>query len=195
MRTETFETPGPLTLRVRVSSSELQVETWEHPTTRVEIEEGRGGDKARELVDAFTISLQARPSGQEVVVEDPKSRVRGFSFREANASVRVWCPEGTALTATTGSADVEATGALGDVEVKTGSGDVTVQGTAAALRVTSASGDVSAQRVSGHATIATASGDVVLGVVDGALAANAVSGDVTVREARSGAAVESVSGD
>ena len=129
------------------------------------------------------------------MVEDPKSRVRGFSFREAHASVRVWCPEGTALTASTGSADVSVTGALGQVEVKTGSGDVAVQGTAEALRVTSASGDVSAQRVTGAATVATASGDIELGVVDGPLAVNAVSGDVTVRDARSGAAVESVSGD
>lgn len=195
MRTETFETPGPLTLRVDVSSSEVEIETWERPTTLVEIEEGRGGDKARELVDAFTVALHVRPNGQEVVVEDPKSRVRGFSFREAHASVRVRCPEGITLNAATASADVDVTGALGHVEVKTGSGDVVVQGTAAALRVTSASGDVSAQRVTGPTTVATASGDIDLGVVEGALAVNAVSGDISVRDARSGAAVESVSGD
>jgi DUF4097 and DUF4098 domain-containing protein YvlB len=189
MRTETFETPGPLTVRVRVSSSELEVETWEHPTTRIEIEGGR------ELVDSFTVALEDRPGGQEVVIEDPKSRMSGFRFREARASVRVRCPEAAALAAVTGSADVTASGTLGRVEVKTGSGDVVLRGAAEALRVTSASGDVKAQRVTGPATVATASGDIELGVVGGPLAVNAVSGDVSVRDAHAGAAVESVSGD
>jgi hypothetical protein len=189
MRSETFETPGPLTLRVRVSSAELDLETWERPTTLVEI------DGNSELVDAFTLALHDRPGGQEVLIEDPKSRVRGFSFRGGRASVRVWCPEGAALTAVTGSADVNATGTLGPVEVKSGSGDVTLQGAAAALRVTSASGDVSAQRVTGAASVATASGDIDLGVVEGSVTLNAVSGDVTLRDARAGAVVESVSGD
>lgn len=189
MRSETFDTAGPLALRVRVSSAELRVETWERQSTLVEIE------GSSELVDAFTVALHDRPHGQEILIEDPKSRVRGFGFRGARASVRVRCPEGTALTAVTGSADVDATGTLGRVEVKTGSGDVALQGTTGALRVTSASGDVSAQHVTGPTSVATASGDIDLGVVEGPVALNAVSGDVALRDARAGAVVESVSGD
>jgi hypothetical protein len=197
MRVETFETPGPLELVCRLGSADLRVETGEGPTTTVEIVGGRDDDATRELVDGFTVALRERLAGAELLVEEPKTRSWGFRLRfwESGVSVRIRCPEGTSLSATGASTEIEATGTLGRVEVKTGSGDVSLRGSAAGLRATTASGDVEAEVVGGPASISTASGDVEVGRVEGPLTVQAVSGDVEVHDARAGADVQSVSGD
>ena len=78
--------------------------------------------------------------------------------RGPKVGVRIRCPHGSDLDFRAGSADLDATGALGAVDVKTASGDVSVED-AASLDVDTASGDMRVRDVDGSADFRTASGD------------------------------------
>ena len=137
--------------------------------TTVELEALRDDDATREAIERATVEL----NGNEVLVEIGVGG-KGFgvgpawiSFgRTPQVGVRIRCPEGSDLDCMTASADVAATGRLGEVEMKTASGDVAVEHVAG-LRVQSASGDVRGATVDGDARLQTVSGDIRLGTVTG----------------------------
>ena len=139
-----FDTPGKTRLRVRNAAGLISVDPSENDRTTVELEALRDDDATREAIERATVEL----NGNEVVVEIGVGG-KGFgvgpawiSFgRTPQVGVRIRCPEGADLDCMTASADVSATGRLGEVEVKTASGDVAVEHVAG-LRVQSASGDV-----------------------------------------------------
>ena len=139
-----FDTPGKTRLRVKNAAGLVSVEASETGQTTVELEALRDDDATREAIERATVEL----NGNEVLVEIGVGG-KGFgvgpawiSFgRTPQVGVRIRCPEGADLDCTTASADVAATGRLGEVEVKTASGDVAVEHVAG-LRVQSASGDV-----------------------------------------------------
>ena len=192
-----FDTPGKTRLRVKNAAGLISVDPTETGRTTVELEALRDDEATREAIDRATVEL----NGNEVTVEIGVGG-KGFgvgpawiSFgRTPQVGIRIRCPEGTDLECTTASADVAATGRLGDVEVKTASGDVAVEDVAA-LRLQSASGDVRAANVDGEASLQTVSGDVRLGTVTGPVSTTLVSGDFAIKEAQADLSVKTVSGD
>jgi len=188
-----FDTPGPVVLRVNLDGGEVGVETSIEPRVDVELIPLRDNDITRQVIEEARVEMSQRGGGHEVLV-DLKRRSGVTLGRGPKVGVRVRCPEGSDLVLRTGSADLDTTGALGVVEVKTASGDVTVE-TAARLAVEAASGDVRARVVEGASEVRTASGDVSLGRAGGMLSANLVSGDLHVEDASAGLAVQTVSGD
>ena len=165
--------------------------------TTVELEALRDDDATREAIERATVEL----NGNEVLVEIGVGG-KGFgvgpawiSFgRTPQVGIRIRCPEGADLDCMTASADVTATGRLGEVEMKTASGDVAVEHVAG-LRVQSASGNVRGATVDGEARLQTVSGDVRLGTVAGPLTATLVSGDFTIEDAHTDLSAKTVSGD
>ena len=191
----TFETPGRVALRVGIQGGLVEIETWEAPTTEVEVVALRADETTATAVEELQVSARDRPDGlTEVVVEQPKKR-GGFLSRGPSIGVRVRCPVGTAVEASTSSADVRGVGRFGDVAVKTASGDTAFEHVAGACRINSASGDVHVGSGEGPITLNTASGDVHVGLAAGPLSANLVSGDATIVEARDALSVNTVSGD
>jgi hypothetical protein len=191
-----FETPDTPRLRVRNSAGLVTVEAGEGNRTTVELEALRDDDATREAIANATVEAH----GNEVTVEVGENKGFGIgavsiSFgRTPQVGIRIRCPEGAELDCSTASANLKASGRLGDVEAKSASGDVAVEHVSA-LRVQSASGDVRASYVDGEARIQTVSGDVRLGPVTGAIAATLVSGDFEADEGQSDVAVKTVSGD
>jgi hypothetical protein len=126
---KTFDTPGPVTLVVRVPSGEIDLQTEETTQTTVEID---AGDES--LLEHARVESRPRGDGHEVIVELDRPRT-GFSFglqlerlafgiwRDGDVRVTVRTPVGANVEVRTGSADVEARGQFGSFEVEDGSGD------------------------------------------------------------------------
>jgi len=210
VRTETFQTPAPVRLDVRLGAGEIALETAQTEETTVVLEPLRDNEASAEAVQTARVELRDGGERPEVVID-----VRGRSrfFRGAEVLVRVTCPEETSVDANSGSADIEGRGRFGSVEVETGSGDVEfgeivddakisaasgdveIRAVRREGRINTASGDVQVGSIAGEARVNSASGDVILREAGGPLEVNSASGDVLVREARSSVTVNTASGD
>jgi DUF4097 and DUF4098 domain-containing protein YvlB len=197
---KSFETPGPISLYVELGTGSLSIACDQVTETTVDVS-GK---------DAEDVLVEQR--GNQVVVIAPKNRT-GFLGRNETVAVHVAMPEGSELATKLGSADVNATGRLGETRVKTGSGDVTldhvdgdalvetgsgdveVGETSGDLRVKSGSGDVEVGRAGGSALVSTGSGDVEIGSALAAVTVKSGSGDMLVRDAQADVELSTASGD
>jgi DUF4097 and DUF4098 domain-containing protein YvlB len=196
MRRETFETPGEVTLDIRVPSGRIDLETVSGTTTEVELDARGGADQVRELLDDARIELREAHGGHEVVVDVEGRRGIGFGFlRKLDVRLTIRTPEGAHVRGETASADLRGRGRFGSLAAKAASGDVDLDDICGDASVEAASGDVRLGSVGGAAEISTASGDAKLGRVEGQLSARAASGDVSVDEAGSGVEIRTASGD
>lgn len=198
---KTFDTPGPVTLVLRVPSGDIDLQTEETTQTTVEIDA-----RDEELLEHARVESRPRGEGHEVIVEFDRSR-SGFSFglqlerlalgiwRDGDVRVTVRAPVGADVEVRTGSADVEAHGRFGSVEAEDGSGDLTLDVIGGDLTLKAGSGDVEAREVEGRANVQTGSGDVELGRVAGSGKIRTASGDVLVREAEGELTIQTASGD
>ena len=188
-----FETPGPVTLRVRVGPGDVRIEAGDTTQTEVELVPLRDDEVTREAIAAATVSARERSGSTEVVVEVDRAG-RWLSLgRGPSVGVTVRCPTGTETDVSTASANVTTSGILGDASMKTASGDVALDAVAD-LDAATASGDVRADVVTGDGSVKSASGDVEIGRAHGRLSVNLASGDTVVREAHGPVSINSVSG-
>jgi DUF4097 and DUF4098 domain-containing protein YvlB len=183
---ETFDTPEPISVDVRISAGTLRVDADETAQTEVEVEPN--DDAAEEQLENVRIELR----GTSLRVELPEKR--GFFGRNPSFDVRIRCPQGSSLAVRSRSADVESRGVLGAADVKSASGDVELQHVEREAIVQTASGDIEIERA-GEVAASTASGDVEIRHCLGRLKANLVSGDLTVRAADGDVESHTVSGD
>jgi len=188
-----FATTGHVALHVTVGNGEVAVEGSREPGVEVSLVPLRDNEVTRQAIAEARVEMTDRGDGHEIVVQLQKKS--GFMVgRGAKVGVRIRCPHGSDLSVRTGSADLDATGELGSVDVKTASGDIVVDDVKR-LQAHSASGDMRVNRVRGQADCRTASGDVRIGRCEGQLNTQLVSGDLSVGVASSGMSVTTVSGD
>ena len=196
---KTFETPRPISLYVELGTGDLTV-GCDDVTESTVVVDGQ---------DADDVVVEQR--GGQIVVIAPKNRT-GFFSRSDSLSVHATLPHGSSLATKLGSADVSATGRLGETRIKTGSGDVTleyVDGKALVeagsgdieigeitgdLRAKSGSGTVEVGSAGGPVSASTGSGDVEIGVATGSVTAKSGSGDMLVRDAHADVELSTASG-
>ena len=221
MRTETFVTPGPLELELRVPAGRVELAADDRSDTVVELEAIRDNEASIASIEEARVELRERASGGQELLVYVREAERAFAVgglriglvRSPEVLVRVRCPHGTSVDLETSSADVEGHGLLGSVKANSASADIKVEhmdgeaqvGTASGdveighigdnARINSASGDVEIGFVGGDGEINLASGDLVVNQALGALAVNTASGDVVVREAGSSVTIKTASGD
>jgi DUF4097 and DUF4098 domain-containing protein YvlB len=184
MRSETFHTPGDVTLRIRIPAGDVVITTEEGEQTRVEL----SGDPSVEEA----ARIEAR--GSEVTVELEERRFRLRTSHQVD--VRVTCPPAARLEFRGVSTDLVVRGPAGPADVKTVSGDVRLERVGGELEVKSVSGDIAATAVTGRATIQTVSGDVRVDEAEGPVSVQTVSGDQRLGSVAEGAVMlKSVSGD
>ena len=188
MRRETFETPGPLTLDIRVPSGDIDLETVEGTESVVEL------SASPELEEEARIELRPKRDGHELSVVIEKRSGLFRAFRE-DVRLRVTTPPGADVEVSTASADVDARGDFGAAQVNTASGDVEFERVGGEAQVNSASGDVKFDRVEGPLTVNTASGDLEVGSLAGEGKVRAASGDISILEAQGALKVQTASGD
>jgi DUF4097 and DUF4098 domain-containing protein YvlB len=181
MRTETFSTPQPPSLRINLPSGEIRVQTSDTAETSV-VFTGPDEESAR---------IEQRQD--EIVIEVERKKLFG---RGGSYDLVVSAPHGARIDATTASADVDGQGRYGDVEVDSASGDVSFTAVDGRLEVNTASGDVRADSVGDVVRVNSASGDVTLGEIDSDAKIRTASGDIKIRSALRGKIdVTSASGD
>jgi hypothetical protein len=213
MRHETFATPGPVEIEVRVPAGRVELETAETAETRVELAPFGDDDDSLAAVQSARIELRERATGGQqvlVAVENAgraldlslsrglPSGLRHFQFgilRRGEVLARVRCPHGTSVDAEGGSTEIEARGRFGSVTVSTRSGDVDLAEIERDASVHSVSGDVRVGIVAGKTRVETASGDVAVRGVGTRGEINSASGDVLVDHAPGPITVNSASGD
>jgi hypothetical protein len=190
---QVFDTPGSVSLQVRLPSGRVVVTTVDEPRTSVEIvSTGRRGSDAP---DEIEVSAEQRHDGHVVRIEQ-KDRIRWGPIQISWGSfeVRVTCPPGSNLELSGGSADLQVDGPLGEVEVRTASGDVKLEDVVS-LAAKTASGDVSVGSIAGRSSAGTVSGDIRIAAIEDELVTRSVSGDIRVGAMRARLAVSTTSGD
>jgi phosphotransferase system HPr-like phosphotransfer protein len=192
---QTFETPGSVSLQIKLPSGRVVVTTVDEPKTTVEVvARGRRGQDA---IDEIDVTMRESAGRHELRIEQ-KDKFRWGPIQitwGGDFECRVMCPPGADLEFGGGSTDLRVEGELGEVAVSTASGDVRLQSTRGDLQVKTASGDVSVATVAGEASLVTVSGDVDVTRVGGSLTVRAVSGDVTIGAIDSESGVSTTSGD
>jgi hypothetical protein len=193
--TSTFETPGQVSLQIKLQSGNVVVTTSDEPRTTVDlVAHGRKGEDALEDV---VVTCDDR-GGRNVVRVEQKDKFRWGPLQitwGGGFEVHVTCPPGTDLELSGGSTSLRAEGDLGEVMARTASGDVRLESVRGRLEVKTASGDVSVTGIAQEASIVTVSGNADIGSVGGSLTARAVSGDVRVKELSGGLTLSTTSGD
>jgi DUF4097 and DUF4098 domain-containing protein YvlB len=187
MRRETFDTPGPLTLDIRVPSGEIELETVDGTETIVEL------SASDELEQAARIELRPKREGHELSVVIEKRA--GFFRGREEVRLRVSAPIGADVEVSTASADTEGRGEFGKLDVNTASGDVSFDKATRDVAVNSASGDFAIDEIGGELVVNTASGDVDLGRLAGEGKIRSASGDIQLKEAEASLKVQTASGD
>jgi hypothetical protein len=190
-----FETPGSVSLQVKLPSGRVLVTTADEPRTTVEVV--AVGRRGQDAVDEIDVTMEER-LGRYVVKVEQKDRFRWGPIQitwGGDFECRISCPPGSGLELSGGSTDVRADGELGEVSIRTASGDVRLESVLRELQIKTASGDIDVASAAQQASLVTVSGDLMLGQAEGALTARSVSGDVTVGSSAGVLGISTTSGD
>lgn len=190
-----FETPGSVSLQVKLPSGRVLVSTADEPRTTVEVV--AVGRRGQDAIDEIEVTMDERLGRYAVKVEQ-KDRFRWGPIQitwGGDFECRIVCPPGTDLDLAGGSTDLRSDGELGEVSVRTASGDIRLESVRGDLQVKTASGDISVDTIASQASLVTVSGDLGVERVDASLTARAVSGDVTIGGISGPLALSTTSGD
>ncbi len=182
-----FVAAGPVKADLEVPAGTIEVRPASGNIVEVGLEPLHGGyGRAERLIEESEVSFAN---------DSLRVHVPAATFRNVALHCNVAVPAGSAVKATSASADVQCLAAVASVTVKTASGDVSCDVVEGDVSVTTASGDVACNRVAGVLRVKGASADVsvreVVGEVDIALA----SGDVEIGDAGSSVKLNTASGD
>jgi Putative adhesin len=183
IRTETFDTPAPITVRVDQAAGTLDVRAEPTATTTVELRRERGSEQ---VLERTRVELR----GDELVIDVPNRL-----FRNAHLAITVVVPEGSGVIAELAATDLICRGTLGTLRTTTASGDVQADDVTGDVQAHSASGDVAVGQVGGSASLRSLSGDVALRGAAGNIDANSASGDLAIGSAGASVRARTASGD
>ena len=190
-----FETPGSVSLQIKLPSGRVVVTTADQPRTTVEVVPlGRRGQDA---VEEIEVTMDER-QGRRFVRIEQRDKFRWGPIQISwggDFECRIACPAGTDLDLSGGSTDLRVEGELGEVAVRTASGDIKLATARGAVQVKTASGDVVMGALPAPASIATVSGDLSVERVEASLNGRSVSGDVTVGTVAGELGFSTTSGD
>jgi len=196
----TYETPGKVTLKIKVPAGLVTIETAATDRTEIDVVPRRDTETSRRMLEETRERCRERSPGHyEVEVEIPSLRRGkwwGVLFQSTPGfNVRVTAPEGTEVEIETVSADFSGQGSFGSVRARSISGDVSFDEVHGSGDLKSVSGDMEIGSIEGRANAQSVSGDVTLRRVDGELTGKTVSGDFDLGRLGRGARLTSISGD
>src|SRR5688572_1211498 len=155
-----FETPGSVSLQVKLPSGRVLVTTADEPHTTVEVV--AVGRRGQDAIDEIEVTMEER-LGRHVVRVEQKDRFRWGPIQitwGGDFECRIACPPGTELNLSGGSTDLRADGELGNVSIRTASGDIRLDSVLDELQAKTASGDIEVATVASQAALVTVSGEI-----------------------------------
>jgi Putative adhesin len=190
-----FETPGSVSLQIKLPSGRVVVTAADQPQTTVEVV--AVGRRGQDAVDEIEVTMEER-QGRHVVRIEQRDKFRWGPIQISwggDFECRIACPLGTDLDLAGGSTDLRTDVELGEVSVRTASGDVRLDSSRGELEVKTASGDIAVGAIASDATLVTVSGDLEVERLDASLTARSVSGDVTIGAVAGELGLSTTSGD
>jgi hypothetical protein len=210
-RSESFQTPAPVRLRVELPKGRIKIFAEETAETHIELTAIHGDELARQWID----EAQIEQVGDEILVRVNKpGRAYGLDIGTLVENLLtlatigsggaieavVHVPLNSAAGLSTGSGAIETTGRLGDVtagsgsgairlddcaeaKARTGSGDISIATTTGSADAKTGSGKVSMGKIGRDASVITGSGRTELGEVAGDAKVTAGSGHIEVGQA------------
>ena len=178
----TFETPGPISLEVKIGIANIYLTASERADTRVEV---LPTDPSRESDVAAAAETRVDYGDGRLSVQNPLSwRERGWWGwgKKGSMDVQIELPSGSRVNCDAVMGTFESVGPLGECRVKTGYGKIRVEQAGPAQLETGA-GNVTAEHISGSVEIKTGTGAVRVGSVDGAATIHNANGATQVGEA------------
>ncbi|TCC42403.1 DUF4097 family beta strand repeat-containing protein [Kribbella speibonae] len=176
-----FTTPEPISAVLDIPAGSIQLTAGDGAETIVEVQPANAA-KSRDVKAAEATTVEYADGVLRITVV-AKNQYFGPSGAVA---VTVQLPAGSQAEVKAASAEIRATGRLGDVTVESAQGPIDLEDVASA-RITSSASDVSVGRLNGPAEIRTSKGDIRI--------AEAVRGNLVLRtdvgEVEVGAAAES----
>jgi hypothetical protein len=188
-RTLSFDTPGPIHLRVDLPAGRILVDATDTKVTTVELAAIHGDSRALQWI----ADAQIEQRGDEIVVRILQPWIGMIGMGGAIAAT-IRAPADSALNLRTGSAHIEAIGRFGEVKAMTGSGDVRL-GEVGDADVRTGSGDIAIESAVGHLEAHSGSGNVSIGKLGGEGRVNTGSGNVGIDRVEGDARVNSGSGN
>jgi hypothetical protein len=194
MTTQTFPLTGPINLQVRVSHGSLIVTAQDDLTEAVVTLTPRSKDS--DILDRMVVELR----GPTLYVTAPR---QGGIFdlpifggrREKDAvDLTVTVPSGTAIKASSYTADVTVHGRCGGADIASGASDINLEHVDGDLRIRYGSGSCVAERVDGSVTSRSGAGKVRFGAISGSLNAGCGSGELEAGSVRGSVHARSGSG-
>jgi hypothetical protein len=191
-----FDTPGSVSLQLKLPSGRVVVRATDEPTTTVDVVAvGRRGQEAAEEIE---VTMEER-LGRSVVRVEQRDKFRWGPIQISwggDFECHITCPYGTDLDLAGGSTNLRTEGELGEIAARTASGDIELEVARGELQVKTASGDVAVGTCSANGSLVTVSGDLVISRADGGmLKARSVSGDVAVGALHADLELATTSGD
>jgi hypothetical protein len=177
-RSEIFETPSPVRLRVDVPAGRIFITAEATGQTHIEMT-ARGGSARKWVADA-----QVAKTGDEisVLVRQPSFLSWGFN-RGVDVNIHVPLESWAAMA--TGSGHIDTAGKLGKVRATSGSGKIRLD----------ACGEVYARTGSGEITVRLCAGSVDAQTGSGHVVVGKVGADARIVTASGGAEIDEVGGD
>jgi DUF4097 and DUF4098 domain-containing protein YvlB len=175
----TFDTPGPITLRLQFGMviANVRIVAESRDDTEIEVTPVEAGRKAD-----LRVAEQTRIELTGDVLTARAPRLGSLLTRTGAIDVHVRLPEGSALDGENGMGEVVTEGSLGAVRLKTAYGDVRVE-KAATVRLRCSAGDVSIGET-GSAEVVATNGGVDIGRAGGPVKISNSNGGSHIGEAQ-----------
>ena len=184
-----FTVLGTPDVRVATFDGSIQIQAWDKPEVRIEIEK-RGPSKA--AVEALEVVVSQKGNVIDLEVKRPKSESYRLGFQQAAyARLVVSVPRATNIRARSGDGSIRIERVAGRIELRTGDGAIRASEVSGDMTMSTGDGSVVVERAEGRLTVDTGDGSVhvtgKLGVVklhtgDGSVVHRADVGSTMVNE-------------
>lgn len=172
----TFDTPHPVRARVRLHAGNVRIAASDTAHTVVTVTPTRP-DRAGDVQAAERAIVTFADEVLDVRVA--KERGLGLVWRPGSIEVLIELPHDSHVDAEIAAGDIEASGRLGECDLKTSAGNVRAQ-EATRARLRTSAGNVEIRRVTIEADLSTSAGNVTVGDCSGRTTLRASSGDINV---------------
>jgi len=185
----TYSTPQPITASIDLAIGHIRVTATDRADTQVTVQPTNPDNRHDvRAADETTVDF----AHGRLTVRAPRGKL--LAFLSGSVTVDVALPVDSRLTASSGAADIDATGRLRECRYKTGAGNVHLE-SAGDVNVKSGSGSIRIGEIRSNGSVTAGSGDIHIGTVGGRVQVRNASGNNSFGDIHGSVSVKGASGD